>query len=486
MRALACGARPPGAWERLATQRLATHHRVASLLHRFARAAVELGTQLAVTPLRQPRVTPAANPPCATTAVRAADQRRSNNPRRAQMWEARLWLALDHETPVDIVWRWARHRGRATSRALLCGAPARRLARDHPRDGPGRQRRMMLRVRVDSSASAECWVTMPQCRRRSRRPKRSSRPCGCGCALSDTSKNASPGCSPARGGAELPPTVAVRRVSSVGRRADGLLLEIRRLVRRQPRRQPPLPLRARRGLERRHGPPRDARARQYPAAGFVQSLPDFARTLLRTRRPAAVAPPPAAAAIATDDARRRARAPGTASPETMRYRRLSAVPSAPLGGGRAADDAPPPPSAGTPVARAAQLPRNSAAQFGAIRRRLRPPSRRCTRPRTSSRSAVARPCRRRPRAQRRVVGAERQRVQRWQQMIEQFVARALRKRRGAVLPSATRDRCAASSCTACGGFSPPTTRTRSRLIAGGLCCLGFRRVKESERTRRWV
>ena len=156
--------------------------------------------------------------------------------------------------------------------------------------GSGRQRRMMLRVRVDSSASAECWVTMPQCRLPlegdAQEIEQTVRLWLL--RLSDTSKN---GVAEVLAGLaaapELPPTVAVRRrqlKSGVG--ADGLLLEqsdvssvanlgVNRLFRcvRVEGSSAVTVHRAMLALRQR-----------YPAAGFVQSLPDFARTLLRTPR----------------------------------------------------------------------------------------------------------------------------------------------------------------------------------------------------------
>ena len=81
------------------------------------------------------------------------------------MWEARLWLALDHETPVDIVSTMGPDIEVEQLLELYFVAHPLVDWRETIREtGSGRQRRMMLRVRVDSSASAECWVTMPQCR----------------------------------------------------------------------------------------------------------------------------------------------------------------------------------------------------------------------------------------------------------------------------------------------------------------------------------
>ena len=146
------------------------------------------------------------------------------------MWEARLWLALDHETPVDIVSTMGPDIEVEQLLELYFVAHPLVDWRETIREtGSGRQRRMMLRVRVDSSASAECWVTMPQCRLPlegdAQEIEQTVRlwllP------LSDTSKN---GVAEVLAGLaaapELPPTVAVRRrqlKSGVG--ADGLLLE---------------------------------------------------------------------------------------------------------------------------------------------------------------------------------------------------------------------------------------------------------------------
>ena len=328
------------------------------------------------------------------------------------MWEARLWLALDHETPVDIVSTMGPDIEVEQLLELYFVAHPLVDWRETIREtGSGRQRRMMLRVRVDSSASAECWVTMPQCRLPlegdAQEIEQTVRLWLL--RLSDTSKN---GVAEVLAGLaaapELPPTVAVRRrqlKSGVG--ADGLLLEqsdvssvanlgVNRLFRcvRVEGSSAVTVHRAMLALRQR-----------YPAAGFVQSLPDFARTLLRTRRPAAVAPPPAAAAIATDDGAPAtpARTGDSVAGDDALSAGLSAAPSAPLGGGRAADDAL---SASLLLEHSwVRAPRNSAAQFGrAIRRNCADGP---ARPRAGALDqgrllapAVARPRRRRPRARR--------------------------------------------------------------------------------------
>ena len=388
MRALACGARPPGAWE-LATQLAPTIDSSSS--PRRPRTS------------STPGVRNSTNRSCATTPVLRSMRQRAQPPTaRAQMWEAPLPRARPRDAGRHRLDDGPRHRGRATARALLCGAPARRLARDHPRDGlrpaaPDDAARARRQQRVSRVLGHHAPVPAAPRGRRAR--DRADRAAVAAPPLGHVEARRRRGARRPRGGARsLPPTVAVRRrqlKSGVG--ADGLLLEqsdvssvanlgVNRLFRcvRVEAASAVTVHRAMLALRQR-----------YPAAGFVQSLPDFARTLLRTRRPAAVAPPPAAAAIATDDGLPATPArTGTASPETTRYRRGSAPRRA-----RRARRRPrrrrcslrlPPPrtlvGARTAQFRRAIPPRT----WRAIRRRPRPPSRRHS-TKTPSRPAVARP-----------------------------------------------------------------------------------------------
>ena len=72
------------------------------------------------------------------------------------MWEARLWLALDHETPVDIVSTMGPSIEVEQLLELYFVAHPLVDWRETIREtGSGRQRRMMLRVRVDSGMAWE-------------------------------------------------------------------------------------------------------------------------------------------------------------------------------------------------------------------------------------------------------------------------------------------------------------------------------------------
>ena len=289
------------------------------------------------------------------------------------MWEARLWLALDHETPVDIVSTMGPDIEVEQLLELYCGLPS--TGRDHRERGSA-ARRMMLRVRVDSSASAECWVTA-WCRLPlGATLKRSSRPCGCGCSASRTRrKMARRGARRSRGAGAAADRRRPPASAKVGRRRRRPAARaVGRLVRRQPRRQPPLRACASRARAPSRSTARCSRsasgtpppASSSPSA-FARSAhaPPRRRRRRRRRRHRHRRRPPATPArtgdsVAGDDALSAG---------------LSAAPSAPLGGGRAADDALLPP----PRPRGART-RNSAAQF-----------RRAIPPRTAQRRRPARP-----------------------------------------------------------------------------------------------
>ena len=142
------------------------------------------------------------------------------------MWEARLWLALDHETPVDIVSTMGPDIEVEQLLELYFVAHPLVDWRETIRE-TGWAGSAGCCACVDSSASAECWVTMPQCRRpRGRRSRDRADRAAVAAAPRTHRRTASPRCSPVSLRRRAAPDVAVRRRQlKSGAGADGLLLE---------------------------------------------------------------------------------------------------------------------------------------------------------------------------------------------------------------------------------------------------------------------